>query len=139
MKKVYLLLLVALFVIGCASSATSSGSGSGSSIGASLGNTKSASHYRLLSDPKSIREMDWSDQPTAMHVKGRLIASGFEPLGGVEGRGGLCADGKDFVTLLDGAFHAAGDGATPQGYYVYGCKTATGGFKPASREILGQQ
>lgn len=137
MKKVSLLLLVAMFAFGCASSATS-GSSTGSSLGASLGDSRSATHYRLLSDPLPIREIDWSNPPNSLHIKGQITTRGFQPLSQVEGRGGLCAEGKDFVTLSDGEFHAAADGATPTGYYIYGCKGMTGGFKPATREILGQ-
>lgn len=137
MKKLSALLLVSLFVIGCASSATNSSSGGGSGFG-SIG-SGSSTHYRLLSDPRNVRDIDWSNPPSGLHVKGRMTTAGFQPLGQVEGRGSLCTDGKDFVTLSDGAYYAAAEGATPKGYYLYGCKSMTGGFKPASRELLSQQ
>jgi hypothetical protein len=137
MKKLSALLLVSLFVIGCASSATSDSSSGGSRFG-TIG-SGSASHYRLLSDPRNVRDINWSNPPSALHIKGRMTTAGFQPVGQIEGRGSLCSEGRDFVTLSDGQFHAAADGATPTGLYVYGCKSMTGGFKPATREILGQQ
>jgi hypothetical protein len=137
MKKLSALLLVSLFAIGCASSATSNGSGGRWGFGST--GSANASHYRLLSDPGNVREMDWSNPPSGLHVKGRMTTAGFQPTGQVEGRGSLCAGGKDFVTLSDGKYHAAADGATPTGHHVYGCRTRTGGFKPASREVLTQQ
>ena len=137
MKKLSMVLLLTVFAFGCASSATDSAS-SNPSLGSSRSISKNATHYRLLSDPLPIREIDWSDPPTGRHVKGRVTTGGFEPLTQVQGRGGLCAEGKDFVTLSDGMFHAAASGAAPSGYYLYGCKSATGGFKPASRDMLGQ-
>ena len=133
MKKVSLLLLLVIIATGCAStSATSSSLGGGD--GASLRGA-SPTHYRLLSDPRHVREIDWSRPPLGLHVKGTLTSAGFQAGGAVEGRGGFCEGGTDFVTLSNGQFHAASSGS-PSGDYVLGCKGITGGFAPASREIL---
>lgn len=132
MKKVSLLLLVALVATGCASTSATSGSGGGD--GVSLRGA-SPTHYRLLSDPRHVREIDWSRPPLGLHVKGTLASNGFHAAGAIEGRGGFCEGGTDFVTLADGQFHAASSGS-PSGEYVLGCKGVTGGFAPASREIL---
>jgi hypothetical protein len=135
MKKVSLLLFALLFAVGCASSAAD-GSGSDSSVGSSM-DKASATHYRLFSDPRHIRQLDWGNPPQGLHVKGRVTNRGFEAMSGVEGRGSLCADGKDFVTISDGLFHDASAGEAPAGPFVYGCKGMTGAFKPATREIQG--
>lgn len=125
--------LLAVLALGCASNSASPGSGIGGER--SILRSTSATHYRLLSDPRHIREIDWSRPPQALHVKGQLISSGFEPAGSVEGRGGLCEGGTDWVSLRDGQFHAAASGS-PQGPYVLGCKGRTGAFVPASREVV---
>jgi len=132
MKKLSLLLVIAGLAAGCASnSATSDSAGGGGSF---LGST-SATHYRLLSDPRHIREIDWSRPPQALHIKGTVTSRGFEPEASVQGRGGLCEEGADWVSLRDGQFHTASSG-NPEGPYILGCKGRTGGFAPATREIV---
>jgi hypothetical protein len=91
--------------------------------------------YRLMSDPLAIRGLDWSRTPLTLHVKGVTTNQGFLPLGKVEGSGRLCADGKDWLNLKDGIVHAAAENATPTSPYLMGCKTKSGSFVPATREI----
>lgn len=133
MKALSSLVLLAVLAAGCASNSATSGSLGGDDT--SLLRGPSPTHYRLLSDPRHIREIDWSRPPQALHVKGQSTTRGFEPTGSVEGRGGLCEGGTDWVSLRDGQFHTASSGA-PEGPYVLGCKGRTGGFAPASREII---
>jgi hypothetical protein len=91
--------------------------------------------YRLLGDPATIRPLDWSTIPLSLHVKGVVTNQGFYPLGKVEGSGRLCADGKDWLDLKTGALHLAAENATPVSPYLMGCKTRTGGFSPATRDV----
>jgi len=135
MKNTSALLLVSLLSVACASSPASMNSSS-TSAGSGTGMKRATpTHYRLLSDPRNIREINWSRPPANLHVKGQMTTLGFVPLSQVEGTGRLCADGKDWVSLKDGVFHQATDGATPDGPYVVGCKNKMGGFTPASKEI----
>ncbi|MFN2441541.1 MAG: hypothetical protein ABR517_02540 [Thermoanaerobaculia bacterium] len=133
MKKLILITLTiaTMALVGCASSATTTTT---AGVDTAALSPNSATHYRLLSDPKSIREIDWSRPPRDLHVKGVLTNQGFQPVGNVLGRGRLCTEGTDFVNLKDGSFHSTGE-ATPQSPYVSGCKGRTGGFMPSSREI----
>jgi hypothetical protein len=133
MKKLVLITLTiaTMALVGCASSATTSTT---AGMDAATLSPSSATHYRLLSDPKSIREINWSRPPQDFHVKGVLTNQGFQPVGNVAGRGSLCTDPNEFVSLKDGKSYGANE-ATPESPYVSGCKGRTGGFKPASREI----
>ncbi len=131
MKALSSFALLALLAVGCASNSASTGDSGGAG---SLLRGPSASHYRLMSDPRHVREIDWSRPPQALHVKGTLTSRGFEPSSSVEGSGRLCEGGTDWVNLRDGQFHAAGAGS-PEGPYVFGCKGRSGGFAPATREI----
>ncbi len=133
MKRLTGLLFATLLAVGCSSTSMTSLENTAGSPELSK---KEPTHYRLLSDPRSIREIDWGRPLTSLHVKGYLTNQGFVPLSKVEGSGGLCKDGNDFVTLADGEFHSAGSGDTPKGPYVKGCKSRTGGFMPSSKEIV---
>lgn len=126
------LAIVSALLIGCASQAVPAAS---SSSGSSSVRAAEATHYRLVSDPRSVRTIDWSDPPRDLHVKGVLTARGFEPIGQVEGRGRFCEEGSDWVSLRDGSFHAGDSGDQPQSPYVRGCKGRTGGFMPAGWEV----
>jgi hypothetical protein len=133
MKKLILLTLTiaAMALAGCASSATTSTT---AGVDSATLSSNSATHYRLLSDPKSIRELNWSRPPRDFHVKGVLTNQGFKPVGNVAGRGSLCTESTEFVNLKDGKSYSANE-ATPESPYVSGCKGRSGGFKPATREI----
>lgn len=133
MKKLLLITLTiaTMALVGCASSATTT---AGTTLDASTLKPSQATHYRLLSDPQSIREIDWSRPPMDLHVKGVVTGSGFQPIGNIAGRGRLCTEGTDFVNLEDGSFHTAGS-PKPDAPYVTGCKGRTGGFMPSTREI----
>ena len=133
MKKLILITLTiaTMALVGCASSATTSTT---AGVDAATLSPNSATHYRLLSDPRSIREIDWSRPPRDLHVKGVLTNHGFQPVGNVAGRGSLCSEPNEFVNLKDGQSYGANE-ATPESPYVSGCKGRTGGFMPATREI----
>lgn len=93
-------------------------------------------YYRTLSDPNSLRFIDAAQPPRAFHVKGVATADGkFEWAKKVEGKGKLCADGKDWLNLNDGTIHDASDNAKPNGPYVVGCK-AGNTLTPSSLEVV---
>ena len=93
-------------------------------------------YYRTMTDPASLQSIDLSRPPRAFHVKGIASSDGkFEWGKKVEGKGKLCADGKDWLNLNDGKIHAAGDNAKPTGPYVVGCK-AGNTLTPSSLEVL---
>jgi len=130
MKRVTTILFAALLAIGCASTSMTSYD---NAIGSDELKAQSPSHYRLLSDPDSIREIDWGRPLTSLHVKGYLTPQGFVPVSKVEGRGGLCGSADAWVNLKDGSVHSNGE--SPAGPYVSGCVSSQGGFKPATREV----
>ena len=136
MKKLSALLLVVLFAVACSSTSGSmADAGSPASGGSTSASKATPTHYRLLSDPRTVREINWSRPPLDLHIKGRMTTLGFEPVNQVQGSGRLCADGKDWISLTDGLYHAGTEGSSPQGPYVMGCKSKTGGFVPASKQI----
>ena len=130
MKRATVFLFAALLAVGCAStSMTSYDNAAGSDELAA----KAPTHYRLLSDPDSIRPIDWGRPLTSLHVKGYVTNQGFVPVSKVEGAGRLCESGNDWVNLVDGSIHSSSE--SPSGAYVKGCATAQGGFKPATKEV----
>ena len=92
-----------------------------------------ATHYRLLSDPRAIREIDWSRPPQDLHVKGVASTTGFVPVGTVAGKGKLCTEPTAYVNLRDGSITDGTPSADAP--TIAGCKGRTGGFMPATREI----
>jgi hypothetical protein len=94
-----------------------------------------ASDYVLLSAPTQLRAIDDSTGVYALHVRGAMTNKGFYPVGGVQGRGELCADGKDWLSLSDLKVHKASEGGSPTAPYLLGC-ASNSGFKPASRDIV---
>jgi hypothetical protein len=96
-----------------------------------------APDYILLSAPTSVRQWSAINPAYALHVRGTMTSRGFIPVGGVQGRGKLCADGKDWVSLSDLKIHTASEGATPVAPYVLGCASGST-FSPSSREIVTQ-
>ena len=132
MKRIAGILFAALLTVGCTSTSMTSLENTAGSAELSK---REPTVYRLLSDPRSIREIDWGRPLTALHVKGYLTNQGFVPVAKIEGSGGLCKDGNDWVSLSDGEFHSASSGETPKAPYVKGCKGRTGGFMPAGKEI----
>ncbi len=130
MKRATVLIVAALFAVGCAStSMTSYENAAGSSELAATTPT----HYRLLSDPDSIREIDWGRPLTALHVKGYFTNQGFVPVAKVDGSGGLCKSSDAWVNLTDGSIHGANE--SPSAPHVKGCFSEQRGFKPATKEV----
>lgn len=130
MKRAMVLAVAALFAIGCASTSMTSYD---NAAGSDELRAQSPTHYRLLSDPDSIREIDWGRPLTPLHVKGYFTNQGFVPVSKVEGRGGLCESGDHWVNLADGSIHEMIE--SPSAPHVKGCLTAQGGFKPATKEV----
>ncbi|MEO8217591.1 MAG: hypothetical protein ABI718_10965 [Acidobacteriota bacterium] len=123
---------ILIFTAACASTSGMNSENKGSGMSA---RRTDATHYRLVSDPRTVREIVWSQPPLALHVKGTMTTAGFEPTGDVDGRGALCADGKDWVNLRDGSFHTSAESMTPGTPYLLGCKGRTGGFMPATKKV----
>jgi hypothetical protein len=131
MKRVTVFLFAAIFAVGCASTSMTSYD---NAAGSDELRAKTPSHYRLLSDPDSIREINWGRPLTALHVKGYLTSQGFVPVSKVEGRGGLCKGGDDsWLSLKDGQIHSNGEAAS--GPHVKGCVSSQGGFRPSTKEV----
>jgi len=130
MKRATTILLAALMTIGCASTSMTSYE---NAAGSDELKAQSPSHYRLLSDPDTIRQIDWGRPMTALHVKGYLTDQGFVPVSKVEGRGGLCSSSDAWVNLKDGSIHSSNE--SPTGPYVSGCMSSQSGFKPSTKEV----
>lgn len=133
MKRMTGILFAALFAVGCSSTSMVPNE---TATGAAELSGKTPTYYRLVSDPRTIREIDWGRPLTSLHVKGHLTNQGFMPLAKIEGSGRLCENGNDWVSLADGEFHSADSGETPKGPYIKGCKGRTGAFLPASKDVL---
>lgn len=137
MKK---LALVSILLLAVACSSTSMNTTTPTTAGANGGAAKfakSPTHFILLSDPKSPRELTWeAEHKASFYVKGYLTTVGFVPVGKVEGRGRLCAEGKEWVDLKNFEIHPSSD--TPKAPYVMGCRTAWGAFVPSTRDVVLQ-
>jgi len=130
MKRAIVLSVALLLAVGCGStSMTSYQNAAGSDDLAA----RSPTHYRLLSDPDTLREIDWGRPLTSLHVKGYFTGQGFVPVSKVEGTGGLCQGTDYWVNLADGTIHPSSE--SPEGPYVKGCYSSQKGFKPATREV----
>jgi hypothetical protein len=137
MKKLALVSILLLAVACSSTSMTSSSPTAAGAIGDAAKFAKAPTHYVLLSDPKSPRELDWdAEHRASFYVKGYMTNAGFMPVGSVEGRGRLCADGKEWVDLKNLEVHAAGD--APKAPYVMGCRTSMGAFVPSTRDVVLQ-
>ena len=130
MKRATVLAIAALFAIGCASTSMTSYD---NAAGSDELRAQTPTHYRLLSDPDSLREINWGRPLTALHVKGYVTNQGFVPVSKVEGRGGLCESADSWVNLKDGSIHSSSE--SPSGAHVTGCLSSQGGFKPATKEV----
>ena len=130
MKRATILLFAALLAVGCASTSMTSYD---NAAGSDELRSQTPTHYRLLSDPDSIRPIDWGRPLTSLHVKGYFTNQGFVPVSKIEGWGGLCESGNDWVNLSDGSIHSSSE--SPSGPYVKGCTSSQGGFKPATKEV----
>lgn len=133
MKKMTGILFATLLAVGCSSTSMST---TETAAGVSELKGKTPSYYRLVSDPLPIREIDWGRPLTSLHVKGYLTNQGFVPVSKVEGSGRLCEGGTDWVDLADGSFHKGDSGETPKGPHLMGCKSRSGGFMPASKDVV---
>jgi hypothetical protein len=91
-------------------------------------------YYRLTNDPNSLRSIDVIQPPRAFHVKAVASETGMQWSSKVEGKGKLCPEGKDWLSLNDGVIHAANDGSQPSGPYVLGCKSGNA-FTPSSLDV----
>jgi hypothetical protein len=100
-------------------------------------NKLDATSYILLDSPNQVRMVDWSSTVYPLHIYGTMTNRGFYPAGTIEGKGKLCADGKDWLSLSELKVYKAADGKTPTAPYVTGCATASG-FQPSSRDIVLQ-
>jgi len=128
-----------LLTVACATSPmTSSSTTSTTSAAPAISQTAStAPDYILLSAPNAAREWNAIDPEYRLHVRGTMTNNGFLPVGGVQGKGKLCADGKDWVSFSDLKVHKASDGGSPTAPYVLGC-ASNSGFTPASRDLVTQ-
>lgn len=131
---------VLLLSVACATSPMTSSSSSApvpASTSAISQTASNAPDVVLLSAPGAVREWNAIDPEYGLHVRGTMTNQGFVPVGGVQGRGKLCADGKDWVSLSDLKIHKASEGTTPVAPYILGCASGYS-FTPASREIVTQ-
>jgi hypothetical protein len=134
--------LALLFTVACSSMPmnNSNSNGGGSSLLNAPVATRSvdAAQYILLDAPAQVRQVDFTKVISGLHIRGTMTNRGFYPASGkIEGRGQLCADGKDWLALSDLTVHKASEGKTPTAPYVLGCATSSG-FQPASRDIVMQ-
>jgi hypothetical protein len=134
--------LALLLTVACSSvpSNNSSSTAAGSSLLSAPVATRSidAPQYISLDQPNQIRQVDFSKQISGLHIRGTLTNRGFYPATAkVEGKGQLCADGQDWLSLSDLSIHKASEGKAKVAPYVSGCATASG-FQPASRDIVMQ-
>jgi hypothetical protein len=128
---------VLLLTVACATTPMTSSSATTPAAPVVNSSSMAAAEYVLLSSPTSVRDWDATDPEIGFHVRGAMTTRGFVPAGGVQGRGKLCADGKDWISFSDMKVHKAADGGTPTAPYLLGCASGTT-FVPASREIVTQ-
>jgi hypothetical protein len=124
MKKIAALALVSMMVFGTVASASQITT-----------DTKNASHYRLLSEPNSLRMIDIMKKPQGFHVKAVSTGTGVSWSAKVEGRGKLCT-GQDMLDLDNGNIYKAGSEGKPVGPYVVGCAASNGVFTPSSLDVM---
>lgn len=130
--------LALLLSVACASSPLSSNSNTGAAAaGGGIPSAKNASQYLLLSSPGQVREYDFGRQVYDFHIRGTMTNRGFYPAGDVQGKGTLCAEGKDWLSFTDLQVHKASDGA-PTAPYLLGCVNSNGTFTPATRTVSMQ-
>ena len=91
--------------------------------------------YVLLSDPGVVAPFDYGEAIFGLNIRVAATSHGYYPIGKVEGRGSLCPDGKDWLSISDLKVHTAAEGVTPVAPYLLGC-SQKGGFAPATREIV---
>lgn len=127
MKKTLTVAALALFAL--ASLATAS-----STTLATTDQSKNAAIYRLLSSPSSMRTFDVMKQPRAWHVKALATNGSYTWVNKVEGKGKLCPNGTDMLSLNDG--NVLKEGTKPVGPYIVGCSADNGVFTPSSTEVL---
>jgi hypothetical protein len=137
MKKTAPALAILLLSAACASMPMKSADNGGTAGSSSMiaKSSLQAQNYILFSSPEKIRSVDDDAIVTGLSLKGTLTNHGFIPAGKIEGRGSLCAEGKDWLSLSDLKVHKASEGS-PAGSYVLGCANANGTFSPASREVV---
>jgi hypothetical protein len=137
MKKTAPALAILLLSAACASMPMKSADNGGTSGSASAiaKTSMQAQNYILFTSPGQIRSVDDDAIVTGLSLKGTLTNKGFIPAGKIAGRGSLCAEGKDWLSLTDLKVHKASEGS-PNGSYVLGCANPNGSFSPASREVV---
>lgn len=128
-----------LLTVACASGPMTSSSTNTPATGtATISQTAAnAPDYVLLSEPSAVREWNAIEPEYALHVRGTMTNRGFIPVGGVQGRGKLCTDGQDWLSLNDLKIHKASEGVAPTAPYIKGCVNGRS-FTPASREVVTQ-
>lgn len=124
-----------LLSVACASAPMSSNEGG--AIAGVATSSSSAPDFVLLSNPSAVREYHAIEPVYPLHVRGTMMSNGFIPVGQVQGRGKLCADGKDWLGFRDLKVRKASEGVTPVAPYILGCASGTS-FTPATREIVLQ-
>lgn len=127
-------IVVLLLAAGCATGPMTSASTAAEDKRAIAKTTE----YVLLSSPTAVRDWNAMDPEVGLHVRGTMTTHGFVPVGGVQGRGKLCTDGRDWVSFADLRIHKATEGGTPAAPYILGCASGSK-FVPASREIVAQE
>jgi hypothetical protein len=131
-------LALLLATVACSSVPMNSSSNSAPAPAPGIATNKfAATSYILLDAPNQVRAVDWSSTVYPLHIYGTLTNQGFYPASKIEGKGKLCADGHDWLSLADLRVYKAADGKTPTAPYVAGCATASG-FQPSSRDIVLQ-
>lgn len=137
MTRTLATLAVLLLAAACATAPMTSSSNANALSPAAPASATAQSEYILLSSPSSVRLWEVTDPETGLHVRGAMSAHGFVPVGGVQGRGKLCTDGKDWFSFSDLRIHKASEGGTPVAPYLLGCASGSK-FVPASREVVTQ-
>lgn len=132
-------LVLLLASVACSSAPMSSSSNASAAAPATgiATNKLDATSYILLDAPNQVRTVDWSSTIYPLHIYGTMTSRGFYPAGKIEGKGKLCANGQDWLSLSDLKVYKAADGKTPTAPYVLGCATSSG-FQPSSRDIVVQ-
>ncbi|MFZ2491377.1 MAG: hypothetical protein WA208_07815 [Thermoanaerobaculia bacterium] len=124
-----------LLSLACASTPMTQSEG-GAAAGVAT-SASSAPDFILLSSSSAVRQYDAISPVYSLHVRGTMTSAGFIPVGQVQGRGKLCADGKDWLSIRDLKTHKASDGTAPVAPYLLGC-AAGSSFTPATRDIVMQ-